>query len=193
MLIWFSYLKLIKTVSRIDCYNLHRFNFEVCFSPLMYSFHSLIPQLWCRMEYRIPGLWIKEEEVGVGLGWRGATAVSIYPTAVPRWPPHEMANPSKKCSLACVKREASRWKMSLSTFKGRTRWVLSCPVSHISHSFKSRSCSSIVRHCTAVLQQAVWERWLPSSCSNILSNSHAFFSFVKVCETYFKELPVEVT
>lgn len=54
--------------------------------------------------------------------------------------------------------------------------------------FKSRGCwkTSTVQRCTVVLQQAVWERWLPSSCSNILSASHSLVLFVKLCETYYK-------
>lgn len=107
--------------------------------------------------------------------------------AVPPWPPHVMANPSKTCWPACVRRGASRWKMSSSIFRARTRWALSCSVCSTSHSvqikklFKS-NCDTL-QSWKVVLQQAVWERWLLSSYSDILSTSHSLFCF---SETYLK-------
>lgn len=83
--------------------------------------------------------------------------------------------------------------MSSSTFKARTRWALNCSVCSTSQSFKSTGCSEIstVPHCKVVLQQALWERWPLSSCSNILSISRSLFSFLKLCETYLKVSPVD--
>lgn len=54
------------------------------------------------------------------------TVVSTCPMAVLPWLPHVTASLLKTCCPACVRREASHWKMLSFTFMARTRWVPVC-------------------------------------------------------------------
>lgn len=133
--------------AHVDDKTLHsriRLKEYLTWSSALHGFWSFSSHAWltalsspsARMADCVPTLQNRGLEVGVGWGcrgWREATAVSICPMAAPRWPPRATANPSKTCWPACVRREASRWRMSSSTFTARRRWGLK-------------------------LQQAVWER-----------------------------------
>lgn len=86
----------------------------------------------CRMDIQVPAPQRRVVEL-VGSGWKGATAVSTYLMAVPLWPLHVQDYPLETCSLACVRREASRWKMSSFTSMATTRWS---PGRSVSQCFK---------------------------------------------------------
>lgn len=119
--------------------------------------------------------------------------------AVPPWRPHIMASPSRTCWLACVRREASRWKMSSFTFMARTRWALSCSVSCTSHYFKSRSCLYLLYptaklFCNRQNEKDDYFLRVLTSSQPLTASPHTIFltkSFLTLCEAYFKVSSVE--
>lgn len=73
--------------------------------------------VWCRMENSARALQTRVTEVAA------VTAASTCLMAALPWLPHRTASLLKTCCPACVRREASHWKMLSFTFKARTRWV----------------------------------------------------------------------